>query len=157
MSKRWKLMNVWKLNLWKKLFHWDLSLFFFFLFIFFFSLSLFSEISFLEIQKTSFSKGCYSWSAINQVSDIDNFNVCREPYDILQMDFRRGISIGITGTLGVLKLGGLSKFRFRCHSQVVSSFLRRIFKSRKELLSLVTNSAQIIYNMLRNSFFSFKI
>lgn len=75
MSKRWKLMNVWKLNLWKKLFHWDLSLFFFFLFIFFFSLSLFSEISFLEIQKTSFSKGCYSWSAINQVSDIDNFNV----------------------------------------------------------------------------------
>lgn len=75
MSKRWKLINVWKLNLWKKLFHWDLSLFFFFLFIFFFSLSLFSEISFLEIQKTSFSKGCYSWSAINQVSDIDNFNV----------------------------------------------------------------------------------
>lgn len=75
MSKRWKLMNVWKLNLWKKLFHWDLSLFFFFLFIFFFSFSLFSEISFLEIQKTSFSKGCYSWSAINQVSDIDNFNV----------------------------------------------------------------------------------
>lgn len=75
MSKRWKLMNVWKLNLWKKLFHWNLSLFFFFLFIFFFSLSLLSEISFLEIQKTSFSKGCYSWSAINQVSDIDNFNV----------------------------------------------------------------------------------
>lgn len=70
------------------------------------------------------------------------------------MDFRRGISIGITGTLGVLKLGGLSKFRFRCHSQVVSSFLTRIFKSGKELLSLVTNSAQIIYNMLRNSFFS---
>lgn len=78
MSKRWKLMNVWKLNLWKKLFHWNLSLFFFFLFIFFFSLSLFSEISFLEIQKTSFSKGCYSWSAINQVSDIDNFNVMPE-------------------------------------------------------------------------------
>lgn len=76
MSKRWKLMNVWKSNLWKKLFHGNLSLFFFFFFSFFLlSLSLFSEISFLEIQKTSFSKGCYSWSAINQVSDIDNFNV----------------------------------------------------------------------------------
>lgn len=71
-DESWWMFENW---IYKRNYSTEIYLFSFFSFHFFFSLSLFSEISFLEIQKTSFSKGCYSWSAINQVSDIDNFNV----------------------------------------------------------------------------------
>lgn len=59
---------------------------------------------FLKILTGQVPDACYSQGAVNQVRDIDNSTVIREPYDILQMDFRRGISIGITGTLRLLKL-----------------------------------------------------